>query len=609
VLDGIMGGGRHRANREVAARRSGISRTGDAMRLCYRRAMDRFPTIDRVWWDRLAIATAFAALVVGVASVSFARYDSGVRVTQGSGGIVVSEVNEHSQARQYGIRPGMVVTEMNGVRLIQLPEPRYGTQPSADPDTGEIVDSPIIGYEPAAPTPVAVDPTTLDWLLTTPVVSLTAIDPGFLQAGSPDIGYDATSIYDDGRNGINEAVPSLVLGISLMALAGWWLASGRAGENLRDLAVPLAVATATPFIVRPAAASWSPPLVLTASLLLTLSMIPLAVALLDRIGQPDERRLVRFAVAATSVLAALVGVSLVLSSFWNGQDTARWLLTGLVPLIPGLAAAGPIQNASGEPASISLRLLERTEYAVIGVTPMMALLSTNPPFLFPITLWLAVVLLAGRFTVRPLARLATRATLQRDLVVAATEAERARVAADIHNDALQELTLLVHRLDAAGDPEGADIARTVSDRLRAICGDLRLPILDDLGVGPALDWLVLRIERLAGGEVRLERQDGARPPADVELAFFRVAQEALANAVKHGRPPIVVRYQTSTAGASLSIDDAGPGIKPDASEGADRSGHFGLLNMQQRAEAIGAILDVRRWPAGGTHVALEWRAR
>ena len=60
---------------------------------------------------------------------------------------------------------------------------------------------------------------------------------------------------------------------------------------------------------------------------------------------------------------------------------------------------------------------------------------------------------------------------------------------------------------------------------------------------------------------------------------------------------------------ALSIDDAGPGIEPEAGAGADRAGHFGLLNMQQRAEAIGAILDVRRWPAGGTHVALDWRAR
>src|SRR5512144_3154465 len=103
-----------------------------------------------------------------------------------------------------------------------------------------------------------------------------------------------------------------------------------------------------------------------------------------------------------------------------------------------------------------------------------------------------------------------------------------------------------------------------------------------------------RIERLAGGEVRLERGDGTRPPPDVELAFFRVAQEALSNAVKHGQPPIVVRYRATDNGASLSVDDAGPGIEPDAGAAAERGGHFGLLNMQQRAEAIGAILDVRR---------------
>ena len=168
-------------------------------------------------------------------------------------------------------------------------------------------------------------------------------------------------------------------------------------------------------------------------------------------------------------------------------------------------------------------VLRSTELAIVGLTPAVALLVAPTSVAWAFLLWVSAIAAAGRFTVRPLARLASRAQLQRDLVVAATEAERARVAADIHDDALQELTLLVRRLDAAGDAEGAEIARTVSDKLRAICGDLRLPILDDLGVGPALDWLVLRIERLAGGEVRLERADGTRPPPDVELAFFRIA--------------------------------------------------------------------------------------
>jgi signal transduction histidine kinase len=339
-------------------------------------------------------------------------------------------------------------------------------------------------------------------------------------------------------------------------------------------------------------------------------MVPLALALLDRIDDPEERRTVAILTAGVVIVAATVAVGLTAMEPRSGTGFASWALTGAVPLVAGLAAAGPVAAGgvlNGSPTSG--RLLQSTEFAVAGVTPMVALATDQPPYLFPFGLWVVLVLVAGRFTIRPLARLATRAQLQRDLVVAATEAERARVAADIHDDALQELTLLVGRLDAAGDAEGAEIARTVSDRLRAICGDLRLPILDDLGVGPALDWLVLRIERLAGGEVRLERADGARPPPEVELAFFRIAQEALANAVKHGRPPIVVRYAATPSGASLSIDDAGPGIDPGAPAEAEQAGRFGLLNMAQRAEAIGAILDVRRWPAGGTHVALDWRPR
>ena len=225
----------------------------------------------------------------------------------------------------------------------------------------------------------------------------------------------------------------------------------------------------------------------------------------------------------------------------------------------------------------------------------------------PLVIWIVGVLAVQYFAVRPLARSASVATTQRDQVVAAMEAERSRIAADIHDDALQELTMLGWRLDASGDKQGAASAREVADRLRAILGDLRLPILDDLGTGPALEWLVERVGRLAGGEVRLERSDQVRPPPAVELAFFRVAQEALSNAVRHGQPPIVVRYWTSPSGASLSIDDAGPGIN--ATEAASAgAGHFGLLNMRQRAEQIGALLDIRRWPTGGTRVTMEWRA-
>jgi signal transduction histidine kinase len=363
-----------------------------------------------------------------------------------------------------------------------------------------------------------------------------------------------------------------------------------------------------PFLVQPMRATYVPDLVILAGLLTVVAMVPLALGLAEQVQEARDRRLVMIGIATLTVLGAICAILAVTAS--TDVELLRWASIGLIPIVPGLAAAGPL-NLSGLRAagSSSRNLLQSTELALAGATPLFALGTDRYPYLWPIAGWFAAIAIAGRFTVRPLARLATRAQLQRDLVVAATEAERARVAADIHDDALQELTLLVRRLETSGDIEGAEMGRTIADRLRAICGDLRLPILDDLGVGPALDWLVVRIERLAGGEVRLERVDGTRPPAEVELAIFRVAQEALANAVKHGRPPIVVRYRATDSGASLSIDDAGPGIAADAGATAEKGGHFGLLNMQQRAEQIGAILDIRRWPAGGTHVALEWRRR
>ena len=565
--------------------------------------------LDQRFRDRLTAGIAAAALVAGIGAVVLAKADSGVRLAVAGDQVVVEAVPPRSVSAQQGLEPGMVVTEVDGVTLIRMPQYLEfdPAMPSPDPVTGEIPPYQPT-FEPTVATPVHVEPGILASLIGRPPTQIMAIRPSDVAATQP---VETIQVYDDGLDGVRTALPSFAFGIVALALVSWWLASGRAGKTVRSLAAPVGLATAAPFLVRPLEGSWSGQLLAVSAVLLPLAMLPLALALADRIVDQGDRRLALLASAGCAAGAIVIGLLAATMPPWYGEGVTRWALIAAIPLLPGLAAAGPIDRRGRDENGVtpaSRRLLESAEYAVVGITPAIALASDAPPFPFPLVFWFLVILLAGRFTVRPLARIATRATLQRDLVVAATEAERARVAADIHDDALQELTLLVHRLDAAGDAEGADMARTVSDRLRAICGDLRLPILDDLGVGPALDWLVLRIERLAGGEVRLERSDVMRPPADVELAFFRVAQEALSNSVKHGQPPIVVRYSTSTGVASLSIDDAGPGIEPDAGEAADRAGRFGLLNMQQRAEAIGAILDVRRWPAGGTHVALEWRA-
>ena len=342
--------------------------------------------------------------------------------------------------------------------------------------------------------------------------------------------------------------------------------------------------------------------------------LPVAHLLAWRHPDPAWQR----ALFGTSVVLAVVVALLVTGSSVGGPlggplelgDSGTrltiYLAMGFIALAPGLGAA---MAANPESSAVPTG---RLDLVAIGLTPgaAMTVLPGNSPALWLLGLWLLALVAWRRFTIAPLLGLAQRTQRQRDLAVVAVEAERARLAADLHDDALQEISALVRKLDAAGDAENADLARGVAERLRTITSDLRLPLLDDLGAGPALEWLVGRVRPLADGDVVLERTDPARPPANVELAVFRVAQEAITNAVKHGGTPITVRYRVAEdGGVSLTIDDAGPGIEPDAAERALRAGHLGMANMQQRAQQIGALLDVRRWPTGGTHVGLEWRPR
>jgi signal transduction histidine kinase len=556
---------------------------------------------------RIAGVIAATALGFSLLVLLFGTYQPGLRLATDETGIYVAEVDPFGQAARDGVSEGMRVISLNGQQLIRLPQYAY---PEPDPDNPDVAPEPTL-VGPAVPTPVTLPPDELDRLASGRIDSADLIKPTQLATWSVDGQCCPIGVYYPGSLSLTDSSFALLPGLALLLLGIWWLDTGRGGESLRPIALPAAAAAATPFLVGPLVATMSPSLVILAGLLTVTAMIPLALGLAERIDDEHDRRLILWAIAMLSVVGAVSVIFAVTSqAFGTDVEFLRWASIGAIPLVPGLAAAGPLDLSGLRVAGItSGRLMQSTELAIAGATPLFALATDRPPYLWPIAIWLGAIAVAGRFTVRPLARLVTRAQLQRDLIVAATEAERARLAADIHDEALQELTLLVRRLETAGDTEGAELGRTVADRLRAICGDLRLPILDDLGVGPALDWLVLRIERLAGGEVRLERTDGTRPPPDVELAIFRVAQEALANAVKHGSPPIVVRYRATDSGVSLSIDDAGPGIAADAGTAAEQGGHFGLLNMQQRAEAIGAILDIRRWPTGGTHVALEWRQR
>jgi signal transduction histidine kinase len=435
-----------------------------------------------------------------------------------------------------------------------------------------------------------------------------------------------------------------ILGFAIL-LFGWLIVGrGWAGSTLKPFALTLPLATAVPLLVVPIDRYPTLATLVAGSILVPMAMLPLAIDFLDRMDRGWRRSLVTSVTVGLALGSAGCGL---LMPAGAGLVVLRAFLAGCVPFVPGLFAARPFHRlesgaipgrsrwrgvaASGLtliPGPFAARLARRLEFGsaassgptpralidrvdilLAAMTPGIAAICLTSPYrveVEPLMWWLAALLVATRLIVRPLGRLATVAVRQRDLVVAATEAERTRIAADIHDDALQDLTMLVRRLDAAGDAQNAQAARDIAERLRAICGDLRLPVLDDLGVGPALDWLCGRLD-VKTEPITLDRLDGeARLPADVELAVFRIAQEALSNAVRHGAPPVVVRYRARDGWVELEVDDAGPGIADGAAELAEKTGHLGLLNMTQRSEAVGARLSIRGRPGGGTRVSLVW---
>ncbi len=290
----------------------------------------------------------------------------------------------------------------------------------------------------------------------------------------------------------------------------------------------------------------------------------------------------------------------------------RWGLASAVPLVPALVLAAQLRRDAGRLTGSSrlATVLRAGDIAVLATLPAVALAPlaalTRTPFLQPLVVWFAVVGITRVVAVLPVAREAAREARDRSLVVDEGESERARIAADIHDDVIQDLSMLVHRLDRAGEDDAAATLRGAIDRLRAICADLRLPVIHDLGLAAALEALVGEVRAASGIDIDLSHDGEERLPYDVELGLYRIAQEAVANAIKHGRPPITVRLRAESGSAELEVEDRGPGVGEDALARPASPGHLGFLTMTQRAAKLGAELAVADRPEGGTRVRVVW---
>jgi hypothetical protein len=209
------------------------------------------------------------------------------------------------------------------------------------------------------------------------------------------------------------------------------------------------------------------------------------------------------------------------------------------------------------------------------------------------------------------AALRSLATRQQDI----REDERTRIAREIHDSLGQALTALKLRLSAAQEAASEDVpalgnrlhetVQMVDDlvkSVRRIASDMRPPILDQLGLPAAVEWLAQDFARRTGirCDATILPTSGAITD-ELATAIFRIVQEALTNVLRHaGGTRVDIELGVKSGCVTLEIDDDGSGI---TEAGTIGPGSLGILGMRERAAALGGVLEVAPRPNGGTRVA------
>jgi signal transduction histidine kinase len=202
-----------------------------------------------------------------------------------------------------------------------------------------------------------------------------------------------------------------------------------------------------------------------------------------------------------------------------------------------------------------------------------------------------------------------------DAILEAQEAERSRIARELHDEtgsALTSVLLGLAAIDAAATlPEARQAsaalrskARSALENVGRLAFAIRPPALDEFGLAPALKDLSGRLEEQGGPKVELEIDlpAGARLPSKLETTIFRITQEALTNVVKHAEATTArVAIACRERSVVLTVEDDGRGF----SEGRQADGGFGLVGMRERVASVNGALHIESKSGAGTRLAVE----
>ncbi len=253
----------------------------------------------------------------------------------------------------------------------------------------------------------------------------------------------------------------------------------------------------------------------------------------------------------------------------------------------------------GDHAVLEVQANALTAALVGGVLALLALLT--------------VLLVRSRRREAAAARRAARMAEQRHEVERAREAERQALGHDLHDGVLQMLYAVRFHLPATDDVATVDgLLVQTAEQVRAVTARLRAPMDETVSLVDALRGLPALYPDVSGA-VSADEAALARLSAEGRIALYRVAQEAVSNAVRHGGASHVAMRLgldgPSGDGASVArivfgVEDNGAGFDTARPFSEDRP-HFGLTGMRERAEALGGTLAVESAPGHGTRLHLH----
>jgi signal transduction histidine kinase len=414
------------------------------------------------------------------------------------------------------------------------------------------------------------------------------------------LGMSARGHLTDLRDTVPQAAVGLLLGLlALVAFTRWPIAAGLLGLGAATGGLPALWASGDDLLVPIGA----------------LALPILLAAFLIAFGPPQRWIRVSAAVVAGALSIAWIGARTWIPDAFDTVESAR------APLTVTLWAV-VLATVVDWRSIIRLPAIDRATTLDIGVLALGAGALVGLSFILQPT-WPVVVLAAflivilysrSRGAVLQVFDQLFMAPVRERASIAAAEDEKTRIARHIHDEPLQTLSGVIRRLEVqAATPADLEALRETADRLRDVATELNPPVLEDLGLGPALAHLAEQTNARNSIPVTLELKDTtdyvpeSRLPREVEVTIYRIVQEALNNAETHSAAAnIRIAADLSKAAAEIEVLDDGGGISDSKVRQAQSGGHFGVSGMRHRAEHIGARLQLGEARPQGTRVAVSW---